>query len=63
MFKKIKNRDDVELKVCKGCDAPLPYKPEKISYFLSATSDPENNISFLKSLYVYRCIPHSACNN
>ena len=33
MFKKIKNRDDVELKVCKGCDAPLPYKPEKISYF------------------------------
>ena len=30
MFKKIKNRDDVELKVCKGCDAPLPYKPEKL---------------------------------
>ena len=30
MFKKIKNRDDVELKVCKGCDAPLPYKRKKL---------------------------------
>ena len=25
--------EDVELKVCKGCDAPLPYKPEAKSFF------------------------------
>ena len=25
--------DDVELKVCKGCDAPLPYKPDNKSFF------------------------------
>lgn len=33
MHKNIKNDENIELKVCKGCDAPLPYKPEKISYF------------------------------
>ena len=25
--------EDVELKVCKGCDAPLPYKPKVKSFF------------------------------
>ena len=25
--------EDVELKVCKGCDVPLPYKPEFKSFF------------------------------
>ena len=25
--------EDVELKVCKGCDAPLPYKPKFKSFF------------------------------
>ncbi len=25
--------EDVELKVCKGCDAPLPYKPDVKSFF------------------------------
>tara|TARA_B100000886_G_C20381742_1_gene474219 strand:+ start:1093 stop:1239 length:147 start_codon:yes stop_codon:yes gene_type:complete len=25
--------DEIELRVCKCCDAPLPYKPEKHSYF------------------------------
>ena len=25
--------EDVELKVCKGCDAPLHYKPEVKSFF------------------------------
>ncbi len=25
--------EDVELKVCMGCDAPLPYKPVEKSYF------------------------------
>tara|TARA_B100000287_G_scaffold114295_1_gene106460 strand:- start:1254 stop:1385 length:132 start_codon:yes stop_codon:yes gene_type:complete len=24
---------EIELKVCIGCDAPLPYKPKKDSYF------------------------------
>ncbi len=27
------NNDDLELKVCKGCDAPLPYLPLSKSYF------------------------------
>jgi len=25
--------DDLEIKVCKVCDAPLPYKPLQMSYF------------------------------
>lgn len=25
--------DDVELKVCVSCDAPLPFYPKDISYF------------------------------
>ena len=25
--------DEVELRVCKKCDAPLPYKPISLSYF------------------------------
>ena len=25
--------EEVKLKVCKGCDAPLPYKPETKSFF------------------------------
>ena len=25
--------EEVELKVCKGCDAPLPYKPKVKSFF------------------------------
>ena len=25
--------EDVELKVCKECDAPLPYKPQVKSFF------------------------------
>ena len=25
--------EDVELKVCNGCDAPLPYKPGNKSFF------------------------------
>tara|TARA_Y100000589_G_C26727770_1_gene456425 strand:- start:155 stop:295 length:141 start_codon:yes stop_codon:yes gene_type:complete len=27
------NSNDVELKVCKNCDAPLPLHPKKLSYF------------------------------
>lgn len=27
------NFDDIELKVCKHCDAPLPYKPKEKSFF------------------------------
>ena len=29
----MKDTDNVELKVCKDCDAPLPYKPLAISFF------------------------------
>ena len=25
--------EDIELKVCKGCDAPLPFKPKSKSFF------------------------------
>ena len=25
--------EEVELKVCKGCDAPLPFKPKAKSFF------------------------------
>ena len=27
------NKNELELKVCPVCDAPLPFKPAKISYF------------------------------
>ena len=27
------HKDEVELKVCLSCDAPLPWLPVKISYF------------------------------
>ena len=28
------NKDsEISLKVCKGCDAPLPYSPRKLSYY------------------------------
>ena len=29
----MKKIDEIELKVCKSCDAPLPYRPQKDSYF------------------------------
>tara|TARA_B100000989_G_C19348780_1_gene388180 strand:+ start:294 stop:440 length:147 start_codon:yes stop_codon:yes gene_type:complete len=32
MQKKINNKE-VELKVCKDCDAPLPFNPKELSYF------------------------------
>ena len=25
--------EEIELKVCRSCDAPLPFKPKKHSYF------------------------------
>ena len=30
----MKDTDNVELKVCKDCDAPLPYKPLAISFLI-----------------------------
>ena len=33
MQKKIKVDDEVKLRVCDGCDAPLPFFPKKINYF------------------------------
>ncbi len=27
------NNENIEVKVCKKCDAPLPFKPSSISYF------------------------------
>ena len=27
------NREDIELKVCKGCDAPLPCDTSGLNYF------------------------------
>ena len=26
------NENEIELKVCKSCDAPLPFKPEKLAF-------------------------------
>ena len=31
------NENEFELKVCPVCDAPLPFKPVKISYFNKST--------------------------
>ena len=27
------NKNEVELRVCKHCDAPLPYYPKNLSYY------------------------------
>tara|TARA_X000000950_G_scaffold285107_1_gene389970 strand:- start:1500 stop:1652 length:153 start_codon:yes stop_codon:yes gene_type:complete len=29
----MKPNEGIELRVCKVCDAPLPFKPKNISYF------------------------------
>ena len=28
--------NEIELKVCKSCDAPLPFKPEKLSFYTNS---------------------------
>ena len=40
--------EEVELKVCKGCDAPLPYKPKVKSFF---KKDNENEYDFSIKVY------------
>ena len=30
---KVMRKEEVELRVCSYCDAPLPFSPKKISYF------------------------------
>ena len=32
---KLKNKQ-VHLRVCKNCDAPLPYKPDSLNYFTNS---------------------------
>ena len=47
------NENEFELKVCPVCDAPLPFKPVKISYFNKNGDKKYNNRVIISCNYKY----------